>query len=473
MRPRFIRSIFALVAPLLVAAAGLVTIDAGAALVKVKGDVAVKKGKSKKVKSKAKAKAKAKATADDKAKALPALPKVDVDGDATKSNEDDASKKAKAKAKAKDDEEAAAKAKAKAKAEADEPPPELTGSLPEAKLATKSTKKDDKAKDEGSDKKKKPADAKADAPAEKKGEKSKDDAKKTKDAADKDDKDDKKTKAKDGKADDGSKSFPFPDLAGADKTGIELKKPKVKNCLHSAVTFARLGQPTDVAFVLTTCSGKAAPGAVDYLSILARPAALPAPTWMKSDAVLAIPGQEFGKPSAAVAKTTAKNEIAPGIIRVDPGLVFRLQAISDHFPGRTITLVSGYRPMSKGSPHSAGRAFDIRIDGVTNEVLVDFCKTLQDTGCGYYPNSYFVHVDVRAAGVGHVYWIDISGPGEKPVYVKSWPPPSLPKLPDVKATKATKDESKLEPLPDAVENVSPTIDESSIGPLDDDPGFKQ
>ena len=152
-----------------------------------------------------------------------------------------------------------------------------------------------------------------------------------------------------------------------------------------------------------------------------------------------------------------------------------MQSISDHFPGRTITLVSGYRPMSKGSPHSAGKAFDIRIDGVTNEVLVDFCKTLKDTGCGYYPNSYFVHVDVRDAGVGHVYWIDISGPGEKPVYVKSYTP-TLPKLPDadVKATKsAAKDDAKLEPLPDAIENVAPTVDEASIGPLDDGPGLKQ
>jgi hypothetical protein len=35
---------------------------------------------------------------------------------------------------------------------------------------------------------------------------------------------------------------------------------------------------------------------------------------------------------------------------------------------------------------------------------------------GYYPNSTFVHVDVRAASA---YWVDRSGPGEKPNYVRA------------------------------------------------------
>ena len=62
--------------------------------------------------------------------------------------------------------------------------------------------------------------------------------------------------------------------------------------------------------------------------------------------------------------------------------------------------------------------------GVSNEALVAFCKTLPDTGCGYYPNSSFVHVDVRAPTPGHDYWIDASGPGESPHYVSAWPPPA-------------------------------------------------
>jgi hypothetical protein len=54
---------------------------------------------------------------------------------------------------------------------------------------------------------------------------------------------------------------------------------------------------------------------------------------------------------------------------------------------------------------------------------VAFCRGLRDTGCGYYPNSSFVHFDVRPGGTGHVYWIDASGPGEAARYVSSWPPP--------------------------------------------------
>ena len=48
--------------------------------------------------------------------------------------------------------------------------------------------------------------------------------------------------------------------------------------------------------------------------------------------------------------------------------------------------------------HSTGRAMDFRIDGVKNEDVVAFCKTINDTGCGFYPNSSFVHMDVREAG---------------------------------------------------------------------------
>lgn len=132
-------------------------------------------------------------------------------------------------------------------------------------------------------------------------------------------------------------------------------------------------------------------------------------------------------------------DVAPGIRRLDPRLVERLEAALDHFrkAGQTpkLEILSGYRPKSAGSYHQSGRALDVRIDGVTNEALVAFCKTLPDTGCGYYPNSLFVHIDVRDAGAGHVAWIDASRPGEPPRYVTAWPPPSdeaarLPSLPD-------------------------------------------
>jgi hypothetical protein len=120
---------------------------------------------------------------------------------------------------------------------------------------------------------------------------------------------------------------------------------------------------------------------------------------------------------------------------MDGRLVERLELVVDHFhkgsgsPGPSskparIVIVSGYRPRSAGSFHQLARALDFRIEGVKNEALVEFCKTLPDTGCGYYPNSLFVHMDVRNPGAGHVTWIDISGPGESPKYVSQWPLPA-------------------------------------------------
>lgn len=312
------------------------------------------------------------------------------------------------------------------KPDAEQPPEEMSGYFPQAKIA---------------DKKKKPVESKKDDGFEKKDEKKPDTTKKIVVPPGK------KTSAM-------GSGVEFQKLQKQGASAEKLDKKKMKSCLHPAINFARLGQATDVTFSLTTCAGGTAPGAVDNLSILARPYDVPAPgPASQPQSVLALP-KKMAKPSKALATDT--NELAPGIRRVDPGLVTRIQAIADKFPGKTITLVSGYRPASKGSPHQAARAFDIRIDGVTNENLVAFCKTLQDTGCGYYPNSYFVHVDVRAPGTGHVYWIDTSGPGEKPNYVKQWPPPLPEKLP-------AKKDAPAEELP----SVPATTDTKEIGPLED------
>lgn len=118
-----------------------------------------------------------------------------------------------------------------------------------------------------------------------------------------------------------------------------------------------------------------------------------------------------------------KGEIAPQVKLVDEGLITRLQSIASEFRGKKLHVISGYRPQSAGSHHQLGKAMDVRVDGVSNEALVAFCRSLKDTGCGYYPNSSFVHVDVRPKGSGHVYWIDASGPGERAKYVATWPPP--------------------------------------------------
>lgn len=99
-------------------------------------------------------------------------------------------------------------------------------------------------------------------------------------------------------------------------------------------------------------------------------------------------------------------------------LVEMLARISDHFGGRTITIVSGFREAGgytqETSRHIRGHALDLRIQGVPATELRDYVRaTFDRVGVGYYPRSGFVHVDVRDR---NAYWVDWSGPGERPRY---------------------------------------------------------
>jgi hypothetical protein len=181
---------------------------------------------------------------------------------------------------------------------------------------------------------------------------------------------------------------------------------KVHACASGPVQIVAGSQSATLS--LTKCDGDALAAGVQQLTALARPA---------------------GKAAHS----------ADGKGRMDARLVERLERVVDHFrkEGQTprVVLVSGYRPRSAGSFHASGRALDFRIEGAKNEDVVAFCKTLPDTGCGYYPNDGFVHVDARDAGAGHVSWIDTSRAGEPPHYVSAWPEtqdsanPKLPPLP--------------------------------------------
>jgi hypothetical protein len=100
-----------------------------------------------------------------------------------------------------------------------------------------------------------------------------------------------------------------------------------------------------------------------------------------------------------------------------PRLPALLAAISDHFGGREIHIVSGRRRAEgytrESSRHVSGRATDIRVRGVPRREVWDFCRSLGHTGCGYYPRSTFTHVDVRDRS-GQ--WVDWSRPGRRPRY---------------------------------------------------------
>lgn len=167
---------------------------------------------------------------------------------------------------------------------------------------------------------------------------------------------------------------------------------------------------------LVRCDGALADGALERLSVLARPKGVEAVEALPDEPDPAAPGGEW----------------VPGVRLLDPRLVWVLARLVEDFPGKPLYIYSGYRPSEKkersegalghGSLHGAGRALDIAIDGVPNEELLARCYRLPNTGCGYYPNSLFVHVDVRVRdGAAHHVWVDASAPGQPSVYLPEWP----------------------------------------------------
>jgi uncharacterized protein YcbK (DUF882 family) len=98
---------------------------------------------------------------------------------------------------------------------------------------------------------------------------------------------------------------------------------------------------------------------------------------------------------------------------INPHLFELLSIIQDHFDGRTIELVSGFRNQERTtSYHFHGSASDIRIAGVSDRELHKFVSTLDtgNMGLGLYPRAGFIHVDVRPDSYR---WVDWSPPGSE------------------------------------------------------------
>ena len=230
-----------------------------------------------------------------------------------------------------------------------------------------------------------------------------------------------------------------------------------RRCLGTPIAMDRGGLEAQ-SLALVDCHDRPLEHADEALSVLARPWGAPRPASLHG-AVASLAHAHAptaaGKTRPAVAKDAPRpgGELAPGVRLLDKGLLTRVNAVARRFPGRPISLVSGYRPQSRGSLHQSARALDLRVAGVNNEELVAFCKTLTDTGCGYYPNSSFVHLDVRNPGTGPVSWIDSSGPGETPHYVKQWPLPA--------------EESGFAVLPPDAEPHDGTVDPWALDPDDE------
>lgn len=107
-----------------------------------------------------------------------------------------------------------------------------------------------------------------------------------------------------------------------------------------------------------------------------------------------------------------------------PRLIRLIGKVAENYPGKDIEIISGFRPHKRGkkrSQHSKARALDFRVRGVSNLELYRYLKTFDKVGVGYYPNSTFVHLDVRDRKYT---WTDVSGTGEAARYVKGGQPGS-------------------------------------------------
>ncbi len=172
------------------------------------------------------------------------------------------------------------------------------------------------------------------------------------------------------------------------------------------VTVARYDGVEQATLPLIDCEGGVAPEAIDVLSVLSRPPGTPRPA-------LPLPPEPAADAGAG--------EWLPNLRLVEPRLVWALQRLAEAFPGRKLYIMSGYRKDGHSGFHGRGRALDLFVHTVPNEQVFAVCRRLRDVGCGYYPNSKFVHVDVRPYGTDRVLWVDDSEPGRPSHYLDGFP----------------------------------------------------
>jgi uncharacterized protein YcbK (DUF882 family) len=94
---------------------------------------------------------------------------------------------------------------------------------------------------------------------------------------------------------------------------------------------------------------------------------------------------------------------------IDTRLITILSHIHDHFGGRRIEILSGYRFQRRtSSNHFHGTAADFRVPGVPTRKVRDFVEALDagGMGVGWYPKVDFIHVDIRQSPSYR--WIDYS-----------------------------------------------------------------
>lgn len=108
-------------------------------------------------------------------------------------------------------------------------------------------------------------------------------------------------------------------------------------------------------------------------------------------------------------ETDAEHAIHPRLLK----LLYRL---ADRFDAKQINIISGYRESPSGkseSKHRKGHAVDFMMPGVPLAAVAREARKLGHVGVGFYPNSGFVHLDIRGDGPSY-FWVDRSGPGRGP-----------------------------------------------------------
>ena len=245
--------------------------------------------------------------------------------------------------------------------------------------------------------------------------------------------------------------LPVTEVRARRTAGVERREERaraVRVCLKAPVEIRRLRSRDAPTWVgsLTDCNGRPTLRAMAALALLSQPmrsfamnlpaamgelrrVAPAAGLHLVDDVAPPRARTRRGAPPAQPTATVPRDphtrdpmiEVARGARALHPRMLQLLQAIVEHFPGRPIEVVSGYRPGEGASRHSHARALDLRLVGVRHEALRDFARTLPGAGVGFYPNSVFIHLDVRDTDEGSAFWTDYSGPGETPRY-GHWPP---------------------------------------------------
>jgi Bacterial protein of unknown function (DUF882) len=172
------------------------------------------------------------------------------------------------------------------------------------------------------------------------------------------------------------------------------------------VHLARYDGSERATLPLLDCEGGIAPDALDVVSVLSR-----APGAVRPELPLPL----------EPAPDAPNGEWLPSVKLLEPRLLWVLDQVAQAFPRRTLYIMSGYRQGGHGSLHGKGRALDLFVQGVENERLFALCRSLRDVGCGYYPRSKFVHIDVRPYGTDRVLWVDDSAPGAASRYLDGYP----------------------------------------------------